>query len=81
MVKFGSGGPSVIYMAVGFGLGLPFPTLQDPEPMEVRLYTMLFKSAEPEAAEDFLDDLDPDSLEILQGAFGSPPLYAAKVIF
>lgn len=47
--------------------------------MEVRLYTMLFKSPEPEAAENFLDDIDPDSLEILQGAFGSPPLYEAKV--
>lgn len=52
---------------------------QDPAPMEVRLYTMLFKSEEPEAAENFLDDMDPDSLEILQGAYGSAPLYNAKV--
>eukprot|EP00873_Tetraselmis_striata_P027831 jgi/Tetstr1/448095/TSEL_035394.t1 len=51
---------------------------KDPEPMEVRLYTMLFKSEEPEAAENFLDDMDPDSLEVLQGAYSSPPLYSAK---
>eukprot|EP00193_Tetraselmis_chui_P006197 CAMPEP_0177757330 /NCGR_PEP_ID=MMETSP0491_2-20121128/3583_1 /TAXON_ID=63592 /ORGANISM="Tetraselmis chuii, Strain PLY429" /LENGTH=780 /DNA_ID=CAMNT_0019272969 /DNA_START=69 /DNA_END=2411 /DNA_ORIENTATION=+ len=51
---------------------------QDPEPMEVRLYTMLFKSEEPEASEDFLQDLDPASLEIVRGAYGHSPLYNAK---
>jgi hypothetical protein len=47
--------------------------------MEVRLYTMLFKSEEPEASEDFLQDLDPASLEIVRGAYGHSPLYNAKV--
>jgi hypothetical protein len=52
---------------------------QDPEPMEVRLYSMLFKSPEPDSLDDFLEDLDPDSLEIIKGAYGTSPLYNAKV--
>ena len=35
-------------------------------PAEVRLYDRLFKSPDPEAGEDFLDDLNPASLEILK---------------
>ena len=51
---------------------------QDPEPMEVRLYSMLFKSPEPDSLDDYLEDLDTDSLEIIKGAYGTAPLYQAK---
>ncbi|HTJ41036.1 MAG TPA: glutamine--tRNA ligase/YqeY domain fusion protein [Kofleriaceae bacterium] len=37
-------------------------------PAEVRLYDRLFKSAKPEEAGDFLEDMNPSSLEIVKGA-------------
>jgi glutaminyl-tRNA synthetase len=36
-------------------------------PAEIRLYDHLFTRPEPGAAGDFLDDLNPDSLEVLDG--------------
>uniref|UniRef100_A0A061SG32 glutamine--tRNA ligase n=1 Tax=Tetraselmis sp. GSL018 TaxID=582737 RepID=A0A061SG32_9CHLO len=50
-----------------------------PEPVEVRLYSNLFKSADPDAADNFLDDLSDNSLEVLRNAYGTPPIYNAKV--
>jgi glutaminyl-tRNA synthetase len=43
------------------------------EPIEVRLYDRLFKSPSPDAAEDFLTELNPDSLTVMQ-AYGEPAL-------
>jgi glutaminyl-tRNA synthetase len=37
-------------------------------PVEVRLYDRLFRSSRPEEAGDFLQDLNPQSLEIVTGA-------------
>jgi len=36
---------------------------------EVRLYDRLFRSAKPEEAGSFLDDLNPDSLEVVSDAW------------
>lgn len=50
-------------------------------PCEVRLYDRLFKSANPEKAEDggsFLDDINPDSLIVLQGCRAEPSLADAR---
>ena len=41
---------------------------------EVRLYDRLFKSEEPGAAGDFLDDINPDSLEVVSDAMLEPSL-------
>lgn len=50
-------------------------------PQQVRLYDVLFKSESPDALGDsWLDDLNPDSLEVVQGAMVNPHLAAnAKV--
>eukprot|EP00878_Enallax_costatus_P027531 GHUV01029655.1.p1 GENE.GHUV01029655.1~~GHUV01029655.1.p1 ORF type:complete len:535 (+),score=80.18 GHUV01029655.1:1463-3067(+) len=54
---------------------------QDPERAEVRLYDVLFKSEAPDALGDaWLDDINKESLEIVQGAMINPHLAAnAKV--
>jgi glutaminyl-tRNA synthetase len=45
---------------------------------EVRLYGHLFKRADPGAGGDFLEDLDPASLEVLTGCRLEPSLAAAR---
>ena len=45
---------------------------------EVRLYDNLFSDPEPDAAPDFIDCLNPDSLEILQGCKVEKALTEAK---
>ena len=44
---------------------------------EVRLYDRLFKSADPGADGDFLDDINPDSLEVVADAKLEPSLAGA----
>ncbi len=44
---------------------------------EIRLYDRLFVSESPEAAGDFLGDLNPDSLEVVAGCKLEPALAAA----
>ena len=46
-------------------------------PAELRLYDRLFKSPDPEAGEDYLDDLNPASLEVLSNCFIEPSLATA----
>ena len=48
---------------------------------EVRLYDRLFRSAQPEKAEDgasFLDNINPDSLQVLTGCRAEPSLAEAQ---
>ncbi len=45
---------------------------------EVRLYDRLFKSENPEESGHFLDDLNPDSLEIIEHAKVEPSVRGAK---
>jgi glutaminyl-tRNA synthetase len=46
-------------------------------PAEVRLYDRLFKDPDPEAGEDFVANLNPDSLAVLPGARVEPSLAGA----
>lgn len=46
-------------------------------PAEVRLYDTLFKSENPDECEDFLEDLNPNSLEVLTGCMVEPSLKEA----
>eukprot|EP00879_Flechtneria_rotunda_P016202 GHRR01016947.1.p1 GENE.GHRR01016947.1~~GHRR01016947.1.p1 ORF type:complete len:386 (+),score=110.34 GHRR01016947.1:993-2150(+) len=60
-------------------VGQPAPG-QEPERAEVRLYDVLFKSEAPDALGDsWLEDLDPGSLEVVQGAMITPELAKAQV--
>ncbi|MCY1466435.1 Glutamine--tRNA ligase [compost metagenome] len=48
---------------------------------EVRLYDRLFRSPSPEKAEEgasFLDNINPDSLQVLSGCRAEPSLGQAK---
>jgi glutaminyl-tRNA synthetase len=47
-------------------------------PAEIRLYHPLFTRPDPGADGDFMDDLNPDSLEILSGALVEPGLVGAN---
>lgn len=47
-------------------------------PVVARLYDRLFVSADPEAGEDFLDDLNPASLEVLEESIVEPSLATAQ---
>ncbi len=49
------------------------------QPAEVRLYEHLFVRPDPGAEGDFIDDLNPRSLEVLEGALLEPALAAAPV--
>ncbi len=51
---------------------------QEPPRFEARLYDVLFSSQNPGAAEDWLTDLNPASLEMVEGAFANPVLAAAS---
>ena len=46
-------------------------------PAEVRLYDRLFQDADPEAADDFVANLKPDSLEVIANAWVEPSLAGA----
>ncbi|MCG6927083.1 MAG: glutamine--tRNA ligase/YqeY domain fusion protein [Acidobacteria bacterium] len=48
-------------------------------PAEVRLYEHLFTRPDPGAEGDFIDDLNPQSLEVLEGGLLEPALAAAPV--
>ena len=48
-------------------------------PVEIRLYDRLFKVENPSAEDgDFKDYINPNSLEIISGAFAEPSLKTAK---
>ena len=47
-------------------------------PVEVRLYDRLFQSPDPEAGENFLNDLNPASLEVLEDCYVEPSLANAQ---
>jgi hypothetical protein len=44
-----------------------------------RLYDTLFKSEDPGSLDEWLEDLNPESLDTLQGCVASPRLADAKV--
>jgi glutaminyl-tRNA synthetase len=46
-------------------------------PAEVRLYDRLFRDPDPEAGEDFIANLNPNSLEVLTQARVEPSLLGA----
>ena len=48
-------------------------------PAEVRVYNHLFTRADPGAEGDFIQDLNPDSLEVLEGALVEPALREGTV--
>jgi glutaminyl-tRNA synthetase len=47
---------------------------------EVRLYDRLFKSENPEESGNFLDDLNPDSLEVIDHAKVEPSVRGAQAL-
>lgn len=47
-------------------------------PVEVRLYDRLFKSEKPGLEEDFKNDLNPDSMQIIENAMAEKSLSAAQ---
>jgi glutaminyl-tRNA synthetase len=51
----------------------------DAKRAEIRLYDRLFRSAEPGRGGDFRDDLNPDSLVVLQDCLVEPALAEAEV--
>jgi len=51
---------------------------QEPLRFEARVYDYLFTHDDPAAIEDWLADLAPESLQIIQGCYGSPQLAATK---
>lgn len=50
----------------------------EPTKFEARLYDVLFKSQNPNDTEDWLADLNPDSLTVVKGAFANPQLAKAQ---
>lgn len=52
---------------------------QTPLTFEARLYEMLFKSEEPDAQDNWLEDMNPASLQIVKGGFASPTLAGVQV--
>lgn len=58
---------------------LSWVSAAESERVEVRLYDRLFKSENPAAAEDFLDELNPDSLTVLENARLEPGVKNLKV--
>mmetsp|Transcript_19519 Transcript_19519/g.43106 ORF Transcript_19519/g.43106 Transcript_19519/m.43106 type:complete len:145 (-) Transcript_19519:30-464(-) len=49
-----------------------------PTQAEVRVYDVLFKSDDPASLDDFLEDMNPTSLEVIKGAYVSQQLASAK---
>ncbi|KAL4447374.1 hypothetical protein ABPG77_007407 [Micractinium sp. CCAP 211/92] len=58
-------------------VGQPAPG-KEPPTFEARLYDVLFKSQNPASAEDWLADLNPDSLVVVKGAYATPELAKAQ---
>ena len=59
-------------------VGRPAPD-QEPHSFEARLYDVLFKTASvAETGDDWLEDLNPESLTVVKGALATPTLAAAK---
>lgn len=56
-------------------VGQPAPG-QLPTTFEARLYDVLFKSPTP--PDDWVNDLNPESLQVVKGAYASRQLAAAK---
>lgn len=56
----------------------PAPGVAPPS-LEVRLYDLLFTVDDPAASETWLEELNPDSLTVIQGALACPELSTAKV--
>ena len=57
-------------------VGQPSPGSEPPR-FEARLYDVLFSSSNPAALEEWLEDLNPASLEVVRGAYATPALAAA----
>ncbi|MEW5304384.1 MAG: hypothetical protein WDW36_006995 [Sanguina aurantia] len=55
----------------------PAPGVAPPS-LEVRLYEALFTVEDPAASDTWLEELNPDSLTVVQGALACPELSAAK---
>lgn len=51
----------------------------EPLKVELRLYDVLFKSADPSGVENWMDDLNPDSLKVFTGCYADPILKTAPV--
>eukprot|EP00967_Tisochrysis_lutea_P156646 scaffold316088_cov19-Tisochrysis_lutea.AAC.1 len=45
---------------------------------QARIYDTLFKSEDPNVHEDWLSDINPESLVVLQGCYANPALASAK---
>ena len=58
-------------------VGQPKPGVEPPA-FEARLYDVLFNSPSPGGLDNWLEDLNPESLQVVQGAYASPQLAAAK---
>lgn len=56
-------------------VGQPSPGREPPK-FEARLYDQLFKS--PSLPEDWLGDINPDSLQVIKGAYATPRLASSK---
>ncbi|GMH32257.1 hypothetical protein BSKO_00091 [Bryopsis sp. KO-2023] len=59
-------------------VGQPKPG-KEPMKIEARIFNLLFKSANPNECDNWLDDLNPESKEVINGAMGNPSLLQAKV--
>jgi hypothetical protein len=46
--------------------------------LQARVYETLFKSEDPNVHENWLSDLNPRSLEVVQGCYANPSLAGAK---
>ena len=57
-------------------VGQPAPG-QAPPSFEARLYGVLFTSQSPGGVEDWLEDLNPASVEVVRGAYANPVLAQA----
>ncbi|PRW56443.1 glutamine--tRNA ligase [Chlorella sorokiniana] len=58
-------------------VGQPAPG-KEPPTFEARLYDVLFKGQNPAALDDWLGDLNPESLVAVKGAYATPELAQAK---
>lgn len=54
------------------------PPGKEPLAFEARLYDHLFKSEDPSSMEDWLGDVNPESMTVVRHCYGSPALAAAK---
>ncbi|GAX82347.1 hypothetical protein CEUSTIGMA_g9776.t1 [Chlamydomonas eustigma] len=52
---------------------------QEPPTAEARIYDYLFKSEDPGTMDEWLEDLDKESLQVIKGVYVTPALARAKV--